>query len=192
LKSKIGVIHGRFQPFHLEHLKYAMAAWSLCDHLIVGITNPDPTLTGSEKVDPNRSRMCSNPLTFYERLIIIRVSLLEAGIPYDSFDIIPFPVNRPELIKFYIPENVTHFMTIYDDWGRKKREMFKSIGFDVVVLWDKPIEEKKIIGKEIRQAICKGMPWEHWVSPAVARIIKEMGLIERIREVNDLTSEEFS
>ncbi len=35
-----GVVHGRFQPFHLDHLKYALAGLTHCDYLFVGITNP--------------------------------------------------------------------------------------------------------------------------------------------------------
>ncbi|MBP3706729.1 MAG: adenylyltransferase/cytidyltransferase family protein [Clostridia bacterium] len=36
--EKIGVVCGRFQIFHNEHLQYVMAAKEKCEHLIVGIT----------------------------------------------------------------------------------------------------------------------------------------------------------
>ena len=39
---EIGVVHGRFQLFHLDHLKYVLGAKARCRHLVVGITNPDP------------------------------------------------------------------------------------------------------------------------------------------------------
>jgi len=45
-KAETGVIHGRFQVLHNDHLKYLMEGMALCDHLVVGITNPDPILTG--------------------------------------------------------------------------------------------------------------------------------------------------
>ena len=41
---KIGVIHGRFQLLHNDHLKYLLAGKKRCEHLVVGITNPDPAL----------------------------------------------------------------------------------------------------------------------------------------------------
>lgn len=41
MKARYGMIHGRFQPFHL-HLTYLRAALELCQTLIIGITNPDP------------------------------------------------------------------------------------------------------------------------------------------------------
>jgi cytidyltransferase-like protein len=37
-------VHGRFQPFHYGHLEYTLAALACCDHRIIGITNPDPSL----------------------------------------------------------------------------------------------------------------------------------------------------
>ena len=37
-----GVVCGRFQIFHNEHLQYVMAAKEQCEHLIVGIASPDP------------------------------------------------------------------------------------------------------------------------------------------------------
>ena len=40
----IGVIHGRFQVPHNDHLRYLLAGKALCRHLVVGLTNPDPSL----------------------------------------------------------------------------------------------------------------------------------------------------
>jgi nicotinamide-nucleotide adenylyltransferase len=40
---ELGVIHGRFQVLHNDHLRYILAGKELCRHLVVGITNPDPT-----------------------------------------------------------------------------------------------------------------------------------------------------
>ena len=45
----IGVVCGRFQIFHNEHLQYVMAAKEQCEHLIVGITSPDPSVSPVEK-----------------------------------------------------------------------------------------------------------------------------------------------
>jgi cytidyltransferase-like protein len=43
-----GMIHGRFQPFHLGHLEYLRGAAGRCDEIIVGITNPDYEGVGKE------------------------------------------------------------------------------------------------------------------------------------------------
>jgi nicotinamide mononucleotide adenylyltransferase len=78
----IGIAHGRFQLFHLDHLKYVLAAKERCRRLVVGITNPDPTLTKFDQADPHRSLETDNPLTFYERFVILREALLETGLDF--------------------------------------------------------------------------------------------------------------
>lgn len=55
---RYGMIHGRFQPFHNGHLEYALAALSRCSHLIVGITNPDPS-TVIEVLDSGKAKEVS-------------------------------------------------------------------------------------------------------------------------------------
>ena len=45
MHDQIGVIHGRFQLLHNEHMKYIMAGKERCEHLIIGICNPESTLT---------------------------------------------------------------------------------------------------------------------------------------------------
>ncbi len=40
--ARYGMVHGRFQPFHLGHLEYTLKALACSQTLIVGITNPTP------------------------------------------------------------------------------------------------------------------------------------------------------
>ncbi|MFW9785970.1 MAG: adenylyltransferase/cytidyltransferase family protein, partial [Candidatus Heimdallarchaeota archaeon] len=97
-KYEIGVIHGRFQVLHNDHIKYLMAGKNMCNYLVVGITNPDPSLTRDSEANPHRSKPFANPLTYYERFLMIQAALLEQGLSYTEFSIVPFPINVPELI----------------------------------------------------------------------------------------------
>ena len=45
-----------------------MAAKEKCEHLIVGITSPDPSVSPVETADVNRSSDVANPCTYYERI----------------------------------------------------------------------------------------------------------------------------
>lgn len=182
----MGVIHGRFQVFHNDHLKYLMAGKFRCAHLIVGITNPDPTLTKEDLADPHRSGSCSNPLNYFERYTMIREVLLEVGLTYEEFSIVPFPVNFPELYKFYVPLNAIFYLTIYDSWGRRKLEQFQSAGLKTEILWQKPSEEKGLRGSEIRRLIAKGGVWNHMVPPATAVLIKKWDLAQRLNNPPNL------
>jgi nicotinamide mononucleotide adenylyltransferase len=175
-----GVVHGRFQLFHLDHLKYVLAAKGRCRHLVVGITNPDPTLTRFDPADPHRSAEVDNPLTFYERYLMIRETLVEAGLAYQDFALVPLPINFPELYRYYVPLDATFFLTIYDEWGERKLAMFKSLGLKVDILWRKLKSEKGLTATGLRRLMGSDQPWEHLVPPAVARLIKELGLLNRL------------
>ncbi len=175
-----GVVHGRFQVFHLDHLKYVLAAKEKCRHLIIGITNPDPSRTKADTADLNRSLPEENPLTYFERYSIIREVMLENGLDQVDFSIVPFPINFPELYQFYLPLDAVFYLTIYDDWGRRKREMFLSLGVNVEVLWTKSPEQKGISAREIRKRLAEGRQWEHLVPPAAASVMKRMGITERL------------
>ncbi|MFH1113336.1 MAG: nicotinate-nucleotide adenylyltransferase [Pseudomonadota bacterium] len=154
-------------------MTYLLAGKARCGHLIVGVTNPDPSLTKDDPADPGRSAAVSNPLTYYQRFILIREALLEAGMDYGEFSIVPFPVNRPELYRYYVPLDALFLLTIYDSWGRRKREMFESQGLKTEVMWDRPIELKGVSGAEIRKRMVTGEPWEHLVPKSVAGRLNE-------------------
>jgi len=175
-----GVAHGRFQLFHLDHLKYVLAAKERCRHLVVGITNPDPILTKFDPADPHRSSEEDNPLTFYERYVMIREALLESGLDFREFSLVPLPINFPELYRYYVPLDATFFLTIYDEWGEKKLSMLLSLGLKVDILWRRPKSEKGLSVTALRRLMGLGQPWEHLVSPAVARLVRDQGLLERL------------
>lgn len=180
-----GVVHGRFQLFHLDHLKYVLAARERCRHLVVGITNPDPTLTKFDAADPHRSSEVDNPLTFYERYLMLREVLVEQGLDYRDFSLVPLPINFPELYRYYVPLDATFFLTIYDEWGERKFAMFTQLGLKVDVMWRKPASEKGLTATAVRRLMGLGQPWEHLVPPAVARLVRDLGLVERLRLITD-------
>ncbi|MEW6139665.1 MAG: nicotinate-nucleotide adenylyltransferase [Thermodesulfobacteriota bacterium] len=180
----VGFIHGRFQPLHNDHMKYLLAGKSRCRHMVVGITNPDPLLTSHDPDDPVRSLDSANVLTYYQRLNMIRDALLEAQVSYEEFSIVPFPVNRPDLYRFYAPLDATFYLTIYDSWGHKKHKLFQSVGLKTEVMWEKPATEKGICGATVRNAMVHGDPWEHLVPASTARLLKEWRMPEMLAAWN--------
>lgn len=177
-----GVIHGRFQVLHNDHLRYLLAGKALCRHLVVGITNPDPSLTRQCAADPRRSEPLANPLTYYERYVLMRRTLEEAGVHHADFSVVPLPINIPELYRYYVPLDAVFFLTIYDDWGRQKLAFLKSLKLATHVLWDVPPEDKGISGTDVRRRMACGEPWESLAPPAAARLLKAWRIPERLRE----------
>ena len=180
----IGIIHGRFQILHNDHVKFLMSGKKLCEHIIVGITNPDPSLTKDHESNPHRSTKLNNPLTYYERMLMIKETLLEKGLKLSEFSIVPFPINFPHLLKYYVPLDKVFFLSIYDDWGRQKKKYLESLGLNVYVLWDVPLEKKGISGQEVRKKMINDQPWEQFVPKTVQNLIIEWNIIQRLKNLN--------
>ena len=170
------MIHGRFQPFHLEHLRYFRLAWERSERVIVGITNPDPSTVVQDELAEHRHVSSSNPFTFTERLIMIQESLREEGYPMDRVLIVPFPIHHPDRWPHYVPPDTAMFVVVYSPWERKKVERMKQAGFTVVV---EDSLNKGMSGKEVRRLMATGGNWQHLVPPAVARVLSKKGNVGR-------------
>jgi nicotinamide-nucleotide adenylyltransferase len=179
-KYKTGIIHGRFQVFHNDHLTYLQAGAAHCERLIVGITNPDPSLTQEDAADPNRSAPAANPLTYRERKDMIQRVFAQQRFDPDRSTIVPFPVNFPELYGDYVPLDAVFFLTIYDPWGERKRELFESMDLKIDVLWRRPLSKKGITSTAVRERIARGQPWHHLVPAAVADYLELIDLASRL------------
>lgn len=178
-----GVVHGRFQPFHNDHLKFILAGFEKVEMMYVGITNPDPHLTNTDKADANRAKLLSNPCSYYERLEMVERSLTGAGIARERFRVVPFPINFPELLRHYTPVEAIFFLTIYDAWGERKKELMESVGLKVDVLWKRPLAEKGIDATVVRHKIAGNENWKDLVPPGTAEVILEYAIDERIRKI---------
>ena len=179
--TETGVIHGRFQVLHNDHLTYILAGKARCRHLIVGITNTDPLLTRHDATDLERSAATANPLSYFERYVTVRHALVEAGIECGDFSVVPLPINIPELYRYYVPLDAVFYLTIYDDWGRRKLAMFQELGLKAEVMWERPLHEKGITSNEVRKRMIRGEDWEHLVPVVVAKLMKEWNIPARLR-----------
>lgn len=184
-KVKTGVIHGRFQGLHHGHMEYLLEAKNRCDFLFIGITNPDPGLTRENITDLKRSKSEENPFTYFERLIMLRDAMIEANIGRNEFEIVPFPINVPELIKFYTPLDALYFVTIYDDWGKHKLKTIEDLGCKTDLMWVRTLDERFTTGKDVRKLIAAGEPWEHLLPPSVTSYIKNNKLDLRIKQLKN-------
>jgi len=164
-----GMIHGRFQPFHNGHLEYLRGAAARSDEVFVGITNPDPRRVKEEPSDPHRHLPESNPFTYTERLLMIEAVAADEAI---AVHVIPFPVNEPELWAAYVPEGVTQYLRLFSEWGGTKLERMREAGYDVVILDEGA--EKRVSGRDVREAIRDGGDWEPLVPAGVARVIRSL------------------
>ncbi len=154
-------------------------------HLVVGITNPDPLLTREDAADARRAKPTSNPLTYFERYVMVRAALLEAGVVGEAFSVVPFPINIPELYRYYVPMDAVFFMTICDEWGRRKFDLLTAQGLKVEVMWERSPDTKGLTGAQVRRCIISGEPWEHLVPTSTANLVKKWGLKRRLEQLGN-------
>lgn len=173
-----GSAHGRFQPFHNEHLEYVTEAHRSCKFLWIGITKYDLDAEVSP-LGRDREKPESNPLTYFERISIIGDALTEIGIQRNSFAFIPFPIEHPQKLKQFLSTSVLCFTTICESWNEEKIDVLKNEGYAVKVLWKR---KKKVTGQAIRQQLVEDNPlWKQNVPPATTRAMLQLGIAERLR-----------
>lgn len=177
-----GVIHGRFQIFHLKHMEYLLAAKMHCRKLYIGIARPDNTFAASSPLDIHGTTRRDNPMTYLERVEMIQGALAGFGIKREEYEIVPFPINRPEYITQYVPENAVHYVGIYDEWSEERYQRLVQQKLNVVVLWRKNPEEKGLVATDVRMAIERGENWQNLVPKSVYEYVISHGIDQRIRE----------
>lgn len=173
-----GVVHGRFQPLHIGHMEYILAGKERCHFLWIGLTNPDTGSTQFDRSNPHRSRSVANPFSYYERLEMLSSAVAEAGVLAMQFAIVPFPIHAPEHIKEYVPCGSTFFLTIYDEWGERKRAILadQAIG-QIEVLWRRAPADKVTSGTAIRDMLLSHDPaWRQLVPSSVRTYIDRIGV----------------
>jgi len=181
--DKIGVIHGRFQGLHLGHMEYLLEGKKRCKHLIIGITNYEPYLNFevNNPINLNRTKVESNPFSFFERYAMLQGSMREAGVNINSFNIVPFPIENPDNIFNFTPRDAVYYITIYDQWGYEKEKILNEIGCKVEIMWIRDDSQRITSGTEIRNKIKNKSEWKQLVPKYVYNYIIDNEIDKRIR-----------
>lgn len=163
-----GLFVGRFQPFHLGHLDVVRRLARAHDELILAI--------GSANV----SHTALNPFTAGERLAMIHAAFREAGV--GNAVVVPIPdVGRNAIWVSHVVSLVPRFSTVYSNNPLPTR-LFREAGYRVAPA---PFHERALYeGTRIRELMRKeDDAWRDLVPDAVARIIDEESLLERLRDL---------
>jgi nicotinamide-nucleotide adenylyltransferase len=159
---------GRFQPFHKGHLMLIQNIINQYDELIIGI--------GSSQY----SNTVDNPFSEDERKKMIEESLDKTDI--NNYKIASIPdIHDP-------PRWVSHVLSIVVDFdvvisnNSFTKHLFSKKGY--VVKGTPYFNKDKYSGKEIRRRMINDEEWEDLVSVAVAKIIKDIGGIQRLKELS--------
>lgn len=164
-----GLYIGRFQPFHRGHLWALKWILGREDEAIVGI--------GSAQYSHN----LHNPFTLGERVEMIWRTIKSEGLT-DRVIVVGIPDTNGQhsiwvsLVLSFVPR----FDRVYTN-DPLSRRLFKEQGLRVVPI---PFHRRALYeATRVRRLMAEGGEWEQLVPPQVAEVIREMGGVERLREL---------
>lgn len=164
-----GLMTGRFQPFHNGHLALAKQILNECDELVIVI--------GSAQFN----FIDKDPFTAGERVLMIHEALKETKINLAKCYVIPV-ANDENTARWiaHIKSMAPSFEVLYSGNDFVKH-LVLSQDRSIIVKRPRFAKKEKYNGTSIRHAILAGKQWKQLVPPAVARVIKQINGIERIR-----------
>ncbi len=164
-----GLLIGRYQPFHRGHLEVVREILGECDLLIIGI--------GSSQYSHTKE----NPFTGGERLSMIEEALAGENIPSHRYVIVPIPdINNNALWVSHVKAFCPPFDVVYTRNPLSKR-LFEEA--DIRVRAQPLFDREKYSGTKIRERMIRGEEWESLVPEGVARVIKKLGGVERLKSI---------
>lgn len=170
LYIKRGLYVGRFQPFHLGHLKAINDCLREVEELIVVI--------GSAQYSHN----VDNPFTAGERLVMICNALKQADMDNSRIWIVPVPDIHLHMMWVSAVEGYTpHFDVVYSNAPLTRRLFFEA-RYEVKAI---PFFERELYSSTlIRVKMLKDENWEDLVPKSVSAFIKEIDGVNRLRDLN--------
>lgn len=185
-KFKYAVVHGRFQPFHDEHLAYINWARTWGDHLFIGITNFDRYSIKEESASQHRHTALANPFSYWERSLMVKDSLLEAGVAPKEFTIVSLPIEAPEKWPEFVPTDpseAVHLLRIFSAWEQEKADRLRHANYRVIS--ENP-NEKLLSASDVRTQIAKREYETLRVPPSVRYWLRNFNAANRINELMEL------
>ena len=163
----VGLVIGRFQPFHHGHLRMIEYVYKVEKSVIIGI--------GSAQ----NSHTIDDPFTAGERYGMIYKTLKKDNM--DPFYIVPIEdIYRNSLWVEHVKSFVPKFDVVYSNNPLTKR-LFSEAGIRVK---ECPMHQREgCTGKGIRKLMLEGDDWKKYVPETIVEFIAEIGGIRRMEEI---------
>ena len=164
---RVGLLIGRFQPFHLGHLEAVKYALKRVDYLYV--------VVGSAQ----RSHERDNPFTASERITMIKSALDGNGVDPSKWMAIPIAdADSHSLWVSTVESMVPKFDVVFTN-DALTFLLFKEEGTEVRAV---PYHDRRSYSAtNVRHRILERKDWESLVAPQVAKLVKKFGGVERVR-----------
>ncbi|WKT58468.1 nicotinamide-nucleotide adenylyltransferase [Candidatus Nitrosotenuis chungbukensis] len=160
----IGLLIGRFQPFHIGHLDAVKFALSNVDELLIGIGKP------------NKSNEKRNPFTADERREMIESSLDDATLKKVRIYYIP-DVDDHERWTYRVDEIVPRYDVVFSN-DEFTHTLFGKRGVRVISV---PLKQREILsGTDIRVRIKEDQDWAELVPKGTQKVLLKINAKNRL------------
>ncbi len=167
--AKRGLYVGRFQPFHIGHLKAIKDVFKEVSELVIVI--------GSAQYSHN----IDNPFTAGERLVMIRRALQKSDLDYSRLWVVPVPDVHLHMLWVAALEGYTpHFDVVYSNEPLTRR-LFLEAGYEVKSI--RFFQRKVYTSTLIRKKMLAGENWMKLVPKSVADFINEIDGVNRLQDL---------
>jgi len=164
---RVGLLVGRFQPFHLGHLEAVKYALEQVDYLYI--------VVGSAQ----RSHERDNPFTASERITMIKSALDGGKVDPSKWTAIPIAdADSHSLWVSTVESMVPKFDVVFTN-DALTFLLFKGEGIDVKAV--PYLDRSRYSATNVRDRILERRDWEGLVPPEVAQLVKKFGGVERVR-----------
>jgi nicotinamide-nucleotide adenylyltransferase len=164
---RVGLLVGRFQPFHLGHLAAVKYALKRVQYLYV--------VVGSAQ----RSHERANPFTAGERITMIKSALDGNGVDPSRWMAIPIAdADSHSLWVSSVESMVPKFDVVFTN-DALTFLLFKEEGAEVKAV--PYLDRTRYSATNVRDRILEQKDWESLVPAQVAKLVKKFGGVERVR-----------
>ncbi|MDV3277713.1 MAG: nicotinamide-nucleotide adenylyltransferase [Nitrososphaerales archaeon] len=166
---RVGLLVGRFQPFHHGHLAAVKFAMKRVDYLYV--------VVGSAQ----RSHERDNPFTAGERIEMIKSALDGNGVDPSKWMAIPIVDSDSHSVWVSSLESMVPKFDVVFTNDSLTFLLFKEEGREVKAV--PYLDRERYSATNVRDRILERKDWESLVPAQVAKLVKEFGGVERVREL---------
>jgi nicotinamide-nucleotide adenylyltransferase len=164
---RVGLLIGRFQPFHFGHLAAVKHALEHVEYLYV--------VVGSAQ----RSHERDNPFTAGERIMMIKDALDGNGVDPSRWTAIPIQdADSHSLWVSSIVSMVPKFGMVFTN-DALTFLLFKGEGYEVRTV--PYLDRGRYSATNVRYRILERKDWEGLVPKEVAKLVRKFGGVERVR-----------
>ncbi len=194
--GKFYIFHGRFQPFHMGHIKSLKYVTDNCDgQIVIGIVNPNPqNIDPYDDINFSNFDIKRNPLNYWQRYYCIKSSLEQFKLQDRVKGIVPMPRLSINMINSenFLPDKpryICGYDKRLDDREKAKESAYVSQGEKIfhIPIYTFDAIYQMISGKLLRSLIALDHPlWKTLLPDSTINFLEQIDIGDKIKSVTSV------